>query len=65
METLKKDATERVGKFEMRVQFGRPFSLSLRDSEHTVEAVDRWNQRVEALTAWLLAEWRRERGEAA
>ena len=55
MDTLKKDATERVGKFEMRVQFGRP----------TGEASERWNQRVEVLTAWLLAEWRREHGEAA
>ena len=55
METLKKDATERVGKFEMRVGRGNP----------TPESKERWTRRVDALSAWLLAEWRRERGEAA
>lgn len=54
-DTVKRDATKRVGKIEMRVGRGKP----------TPESKDRWDQRVEVLSAWLLAEWRREQGEAA
>ena len=54
-DTVKRDATERVGKFEMRVGYGTP----------TSESKERWTCRVDALSAWLLAEWRREQGEAA
>ena len=46
---------ERIGKFEMRVTFCAPSSTSTACSE----------RRVEALTAWLLAQWqaRQQEGE--
>jgi len=46
---------ERVGPLSMRVEAAEP-------SERTREA---WARRSEALTAWLLDEWEREREEAA
>ena len=46
--------TERVGKFEFTVEFAEPSPQSRR----------RWDRRSDALTAWLLAEWRRQRKEA-
>jgi hypothetical protein len=44
-----------IGQFEMAVE----------PTEPSPEAAARWAQRSEALTAWLLAEWRREHPEAA
>ena len=55
MERAKVDATERVGQIEMTVVLAPP----------TPDAERRWEQRVEALAAWLLAEWQREQREAA
>ena len=55
MERAKEDATERVGQIEMTVVAAPP----------APEAEQRWQQRVEALAAWLLAEWQREQREAA
>lgn len=55
MEREAKDATERVGQFEMRVEAADP----------TPQSLEKWNRRAEALAAWLLAEWQRERREAA
>ena len=55
MEHKKQDATERVGQFEMRAVAAEPSN----------EANERWEGRVDALAAWLLAEWQRERKEAA
>ena len=49
-DTVTSDATECVGKFEMRVAPGVPS----RESE------DRWNGRVDALASWLISEWERE-----
>jgi hypothetical protein len=42
--------TERVGQLDFAVRRGDPGG----------ESADRWDRRVDALTAWLLAEWRRE-----
>ena len=50
MDTVTSDATERVGKFEMKVAPGRP----TRDTE------ERWSRRVDALASWLIAEWEQE-----
>lgn len=50
-DTVTSDATECVGKFEMKVAPGRP----------TCDAEERWSQRVDALASWLLSEWDRER----
>lgn len=50
MDTVNLDATEYVGKFEMRVAVGDP----------TPEAEERWSQRADALASWLLSEWDRE-----
>lgn len=56
MEEIVKNATERVGPREPRVEV----------AEATAEAARRWDQRAEVLAAWLLAEWEREqRKEAA
>jgi hypothetical protein len=44
---------ERIGKFK----------FSIRRAEDTPDTRERWARRSEALTAWLLAEWRREHGE--
>lgn len=56
MERVKEDATERVGQIDMTVVIAPP----------SAEAAQRWQQRAEALAAWLLAEWQREqRKEAA
>lgn len=48
-------ATERVGVLEMRVEVAEPTAASER----------RFEQRVDALAAWLRAEWQRDRKEAA
>ncbi len=50
-DTVELDATERVGKLEMRIE----------PAEHTPESEERWSGRVDALTAWLLSQWERER----
>lgn len=55
MERAKEDAMERVGHIEMAVAAAPP----------TPEAEQRWQQRVDALTAWLLYQWEREQREAA
>ena len=50
------EATERIGNFEFTARLAEP----------TPEGRARWATRANALTAWLLAEWRRETaGEAA
>ncbi len=43
--------TRRIGKLDFTVE----------RAEHTGESQQRWDRRAEALTAWLLAEWQRER----
>ena len=50
-DTVEWDATERVGKLEMRIA----------PAERTPETEERWNGRVDALTTWLLSQWERER----
>ncbi len=50
-DTVTSDATERVGKFEMKAAPGKP----------TREAEEHWSRRVDALASWLLSEWDRER----
>jgi hypothetical protein len=50
MEREAQDATERVGTFEMCVKVGKP----------TAESQERWERRVEALTAWLVNQWQHE-----
>lgn len=47
--------TERVGQFDLAVVRAEP----------SPEAAARWARRAEALAAWLLSEWERERPEAA
>jgi len=53
--TLNDDATARIGKFEFTVE----------RAEYNPATQRRWDRRAEALTAWLLAEWRREQRELA
>lgn len=48
-------AAERVGALEMLVEVAEP----------TPASEQRWDQRTEALAAWLLAELQRDRKEAA
>ncbi|MBI5863765.1 MAG: hypothetical protein HZB38_04510 [Planctomycetes bacterium] len=55
MERAKEDAMERVRQIEMTVAAAPP----------TPEAEERWQQRVDVLTAWLLHQWEREQREAA
>jgi len=56
MERAKEDATERVGQIDMTGANAPP----------DPDAAQRWQQRADALAAWLLAEWQREqRKEAA
>lgn len=57
MQTIRDDlsATERVGTIEMLVEVADP----------TRASEQRWEQRAHALAAWLLAEWQRDRMEAA
>lgn len=55
MEEIVKDATERVGPLELRVEV----------AETTAEVARRWERRAEALAAWLLSEWEREQQEEA
>jgi len=54
-DTVNLDATERVGNIEMRITFAEP----------SPESAARWARRAEALAAWLLAEWQRERAAIA
>lgn len=54
-DTVNQIATERVGGIEMRVAFADP----------SPESSARWGRRAEALAAWLLAEWQRERAAVA
>lgn len=51
----RKDATERVGDFEMRVVA----------SERTAESEERWSKRSRMIAAWLLNEWKRQQREIA
>jgi hypothetical protein len=55
MERATQEATERVGAFEMLIDVAEP----------TTASEQRWEQRADALAAWLLAEWQRDRKEAA
>lgn len=57
MQTIRDElsATERIGAFEMQVELADP----------TPASEQRWDQRRETLAAWLLAEWQRDRKEAA
>jgi len=50
MEPAQRDATECVSGFEMRVVAGEP----------SPEAEQRWEHRIEAMTAWLVDEWQRQ-----
>jgi hypothetical protein len=45
--------TETIGKFTFSVAFGEP----------APEARSRFERRVDALTAWLLAQWRKQHQE--
>ncbi|HPD31092.1 MAG TPA: hypothetical protein PLL20_13940 [Phycisphaerae bacterium] len=51
----RKDATDRVGDFEMRVVTG----------ERTSESEERWSRRSEMIATWLLDEWKRQQREIA
>jgi hypothetical protein len=53
--TLKDDATERVGKYDMQVRFG----------ERTEDSEARWQRRSEVLAAWLREQWDRQQREQA
>lgn len=57
MQTIRDElnATERVGMLELQVEFADP----------TPASEQRWEQRADALAAWLFAEWQRDRKEAA
>ena len=46
-------ATDRVGDFELRIIL----------ADESPESRRRWEQRSEALAAWLLSRWREERGQ--
>lgn len=48
-------SAERVGQIEMTVALAPP----------SPEATQRWQQRADALAAWLLAEWEREQRQEA
>jgi len=51
--TEEKEVVERVGGYEFRIVCG----------EDTPESRQRWEQRGEAIAAWLLARWREQHGE--
>lgn len=53
--TLRNDATERVGKYDMQVRFG----------ERTPESDVRWERRADVLAAWLMERWKRHQRELA
>lgn len=55
MERTEQDAMDRGGPLEMRVEVAAA----------TPESEQRWERRSDALAAWLLAEWQRDRKEAA
>lgn len=57
MQTIRDElnATERVGALELQVESADP----------TPASEQRWEQRADALAAWLFAEWQRDRKEAA
>jgi len=55
MVAMMEKPAEKVGQLEFRVVVAEP----------TPESKQRWSRRAEVLTAWLLAEWRRERKEAS
>ncbi|MFO0840680.1 MAG: hypothetical protein U1D55_19395 [Phycisphaerae bacterium] len=48
------NATDRVGALELRVEFAEVTAAS-----------EQWKRRADALAAWLMAEWKRDRMEAA
>ena len=49
------DATDRVGKFDMRIRFG----------DRAPESDARWQRRSDVLAAWLLEQWKRYQRELA
>jgi hypothetical protein len=51
-ETVMPETMERIGKFDVRVAFASP-----------AEDEDYRQRRVDALTAWLLAQWESQRKE--
>jgi len=53
--TENRHPTERVGQFDLAVVCG----------DETPQSRACWDRRVEALTAWLLGEWKRQRKEAS
>jgi len=52
--TVDAPEVETVGRFEMTVALAEP----------APEVAQRWSSRADALAGWLLAEWRRDQGEA-
>jgi len=54
-DTVKMDTTDRVGSIRMHIAFAEP----------TPESDTRWASRVDALAAWLAAEWEREHADRA
>jgi len=52
---LNDNATERVGKYDMRIRFG----------ERTAESDARWQRRADVLAAWLMEQWKRHQREMA
>lgn len=54
-DTVKTDAMDRVGSIRMHLAF----------AEQTPESEKRWASRVDALAAWLHAEWDREQADRA
>lgn len=53
--TLKDDATERVGKYDMHIRFG----------ERTPESDARWERRADVIAAWLMERWKHHQRELA
>jgi len=55
MKSRDKGPVEKVGKYEFTVRCG----------EATPESTARWEQRTDALAAWLMAQWKREQAAKA
>lgn len=54
-DTVEMDATDRVGSIRMHIAF----------AEQSPESEARWACRIDALAAWLVAEWDREHADRA
>ena len=65
MERAELGVTERIGPIEMTVAVVGADTLSTPSAGVSPESTSHWEQRADALAAWLLAEWQRERKEAA